>query len=73
MLKARLLEYWEGIAYPSGEPELTSGFSGARVAQSLVFCVVFVARCLSICLFTIVLSVLRFTASDYPFVSSNIS
>jgi hypothetical protein len=41
MLKARLLEYWEGIAYPFGEPELTSGFSGARVAQSLVFCVVF--------------------------------
>ena len=41
MLKTRLFEYWEGIAYPSEEPELTSGFSGARVAQSLVFCVVF--------------------------------
>ena len=35
-----------GTAYPS---EFTSMFSGARVARSLVFCVMFVDRCLSFC------------------------
>jgi len=30
-----------GTADPSGAPEFTLGFSGVRVARSLVFCVVF--------------------------------
>jgi len=30
-----------GTAYLSGAPEFTPGFSGVRVAQSLVFCVVY--------------------------------
>ena len=30
-----------GTAYPSGIPEFTLRFSGVRVAQSLVFCLVF--------------------------------
>ena len=64
-------------------------FSGVRVTQSLVFCVMLVDCCLSFCLFSfghcvvcssiyrfwlplwyllaIVLSVLLFTDSDYPF------
>ena len=43
-------------------------FSGDRVTRSLVLCVCFVDRCLSFCPFmAIVLSVLRFTYSDYPF------
>ena len=37
-----------GTAYLSGVPEFTSGFSGVRVAQSLVFCVLF---CLSLFVF----------------------
>jgi hypothetical protein len=40
-------------------------FSGVRVARSVVFCVVF-CRSLFV-LLAIVLSVLRFTDSDYPF------
>jgi hypothetical protein len=44
-------------------PSSTSDFSGVRVTLSLVLCVCFVDRCL-----TIVLSVLlRYTDSDYPF------
>ena len=47
-------------------------FSGARVARSLVFCVMF-CRSLFV-LLTIVLYVLRITASGYlPLVSSNFS
>ena len=45
-------------------------FSGVRVTRSLVLCVCFVDRCLSVCTFllTIVLSVLlQYTDSDYPF------
>ena len=30
-----------GIAYPSGAPEFTPGFSGVRVTRSLVLCVMF--------------------------------
>jgi hypothetical protein len=53
-------------------PVFTPCFSGvrARVARSFVFCAVFCRSLfvlLSFCLFTIVLSVLRFTDSDYPF------
>jgi hypothetical protein len=44
-------------------PSSTSDFSGVPVTRSLVLCVCFVDRCL-----TIVLSVrLRYTDSDYPF------
>jgi hypothetical protein len=44
-------------------------FSGIYVARSLASHVMFVFHCLSICpfLLVIVLFVLRFTASDYPF------
>jgi len=43
-------------------------FSALRVAQSLVFCVVFCRSMIVLSIFAIVLSViLRFTASDYPF------
>jgi hypothetical protein len=41
-----------GIAYPSGAPEFTPGFSGVRVTRSLVLCVCFVDRCLSFCTFS---------------------
>jgi len=43
-------------------------FSALRVAQSLVFCVVFCRSMIVLSIFAIVLSViLRFAASDYPF------
>ena len=42
--------------------------SGARVARSLVFCVVFCKSLFVLFLLVIRLSVLRFTDSDYPFV-----
>jgi len=54
--------YDAGTAYPSGEDDFTSDFRVIGVAQSLVFCVVFCRSSLSI-----VLYVLRFTASDYHF------
>ena len=41
-----------GLAYPFGAPEFTPGFSWVRVTQSLVFCVIFVNRCLSLCPFS---------------------
>ena len=57
-------------AYPTGAHEFTPGFSGIRVARSLVFCVVICTSLfvlLSDFLFAVVLCVpLRFTASDYP-------
>jgi hypothetical protein len=58
-----------GTAYPSGAPAFTLIFSGVHVTRSLVVCVCFVDRCLSFCtfFFAIVLSVLGFTDSDYPF------
>jgi hypothetical protein len=58
-----------GTAYPSGAPDFTPVFSGVRVTRSLLVCVCFVDHCLSFCTFflTIVLSVLQFTDSDYPF------
>ena len=55
-----------GIDYPFGAPGCTPGFSGVRVARSLVLCVRF-WRSLLVLFFAIVLSVLRFTDSDYPF------
>jgi len=42
----------EGIAYPSGPPEFTLVFNGARVIRSLALCVCFVDRCLSFCTFS---------------------
>ena len=42
-------------------------FSWVRVARSLVFCVVFCRSLLVLFLLAIVLSVRRFTDSDYPF------
>jgi hypothetical protein len=48
-------------SYPSGVPEFTPVFSGVLVARSLVFCLML---CRSYSL-VIVLSVLRFLASDY--------
>jgi hypothetical protein len=62
-----------GTAYSSVAPEFPSPpplFNGVRVARPLVFCVMF-CRSLFVLFFiflaTTVLSVLRFTASDYPF------
>ena len=48
-------------------PELTSILSGVRVARSLVLCVMFLDRYLYFFFSAIVLSILRFTDSDYPF------
>jgi hypothetical protein len=43
-------------------------FSGVRVTRSLVLCECFINRCLSICTFSFVLSVLlRYTDYDCPF------
>jgi hypothetical protein len=56
-----------GIAFPSEHRRSTPIFSGIRVTRSLVLCVCFLDRYLSICPFlgAIVLSVLlRFTDSD---------
>jgi hypothetical protein len=47
----KILVSGAGTAYPSGAPQFTPGFSGVRVARSLVLCVCFVARCLSFCSF----------------------
>ena len=40
----------EGTAYPSRAPGLASGFEWGRVAQTLVFCVVFVLVLFSHCI-----------------------
>ena len=50
-----------GTAYSSGEPDFNSVFSGVRVAQSVVFCVVIFSFCP---FYDNVLSVLRKTSSD---------
>ena len=63
--------YRTGTAYPSGTLEFTPGINGVHVTQSLVFCVVLCSPLfvpLSVFHLTIVLSVRRFTSSDYPFV-----
>jgi len=52
-----------GTAYTPGTPAFSLGFSGVRVAQSLVFLVVF-CRPLFV-LLSVVMSVLKFTASDF--------
>jgi hypothetical protein len=66
-----------GTAYPSRAPEFTPIFSGIRVTRSLVLCLMFYRSLFFLLSFflVIVLSVLRFMDSDYPFnlVSSNSS
>ena len=42
-------------------------FSGVRVTRSLDLSVCFVDRCLSVCTFSFLFVLLRFTDSDYPF------
>ena len=55
-------------------PEFTTAFSGIRVAQSLVFCVVFCRSLLVFFLLAIALSVfLWFTVSGYPLGILNLS
>ena len=49
-----------------GAHEVTPGLSGVRIARSLVFCAIF-CRLVPVLLLAIALSVLRLTASDYPF------
>ena len=59
-----------GTAYLSGAPESTPGFKWIRVTRSLVLCVMYCTSffdLLSFFFLAIVLSVLRFTDSDYPF------
>jgi hypothetical protein len=58
-------------AYPAGTPEFIPVFSGVRVARSLILCVMFCRSLFVLFLLVIVLSVLWFTDSDYPLVSSN--
>jgi hypothetical protein len=57
------------LEHPSSPP----GFSGVRLTQSLVFNVVFCWSLFGLFLLTIVFSVFRFTASDYPLVPLNFS
>jgi hypothetical protein len=56
-----------GTAYPSGAPEFTPDFFGVHVTRSLVLYVCFVDHYFSFFFWPFVLSVLRFTESDYPF------
>ena len=50
-----------------GAPELIPGFCGVRVAQYLAFCCSVIVCPFVLFPLAISLSVLRFTASDYPF------
>ena len=56
-----------GIATLPEHPSSPPVFSGIRVARPLVFCVVLCGSLFVLFLLAIVLSVLRFTDSDYPF------
>ena len=58
-----------GTAYPSITHELTRlpYFGGVRVNRYWVVCVMLCRSCFVLFLLAIVLSVLWFTASDYPF------
>jgi hypothetical protein len=60
-----------GTVYLSGAPAFTSGFNGARVVRSLVFCVVF-CRSLFVLLTNVLsffLFLFYFTVSDYSLIS----
>jgi hypothetical protein len=59
-----LLVEQEQLTFPE-HPSSVPVFSGVCVTRSFVLCVCFVDHCLSFC--AIVLSVLRFTDSYYPF------
>ena len=50
-----------------GAPKFIPSFNGVRVVRSLVFCVMFCRSLFVLFSLTIVLSVLQFTDSDYPF------
>jgi hypothetical protein len=68
----KMLKYFPGVYFfylSFKSPEFTPVFSSVHVTRSLVLCVCFVDCCLSFCpfLLAIVLFVLRFTHSDYPF------
>ena len=73
MMCASLNSNMTGVTSGAGTANLpehlssTPGFSGVRVAQYLVFCVVFCRSLLVLFLLALVLSVLYFTASDYNF------
>ena len=41
-----------GTAYPSGEPEFTTDFSGVRFTRFLVLCVCLEDSCVSFCPFS---------------------
>jgi len=56
-----------GTAYPSGAPEFTPFFSAVRVTRSLVLFLMFCRSLFVLFLLAIVLSVLWYTDSDYPF------
>ena len=56
-----------GVANPSGAHDFTPVFSGVRVARSLVLCEMFCRSLFVLLVFAIVLSVLQFKVSDYPF------
>jgi hypothetical protein len=58
-------------AYPSGAPEFTTGFSGVRVARSLVLCVCFVGRCLTFCAFSFGHNVMSIQNSKLNLFSNN--
>ena len=59
-----------GTIHPCRVPEFIPDFSVVRVGRSLVFSVVFFRSLFVLFPLAIMLSVLlRFTASDYPFVS----
>ena len=47
-------------------------FSGVRIAHSLVFCVMFCRSLFVLFILVIVLSILRFTDSGYPFSISKV-
>jgi len=56
-----------GVVNPSGAHDFTPVFSGVRVARSLVLCEMFCRSLFVLLVFAIVLSVLQFKVSDYPF------
>ena len=65
---AAIYNSWSRNCLPFRTPEFTPVFSVVRVAQSLVFCVVYWRSLFVLFILAILLSVLfRFTASDYPF------
>ena len=56
-----------GTAYPTRAPEFTPGFSGIRVARSLVFCTMFYLPFAHLHLAIVLYDLLQSAATDYPF------